>query len=290
MNQRMLIVNDIPGAGKVAGNINLPIISASGIETLLLPTLILSTHTGGDYDHIVRRFMEDSFKAMLSHWLDNDIIFDSYLTGYFANPQQVYDFRAFLDRQARPAEETCLVVDPIMGDGGDFYDGFDHAICGAFQDLLPYCEVVLPNLTEACLMTQTPYEEFMSQDALGQICLKLRQQGARNVVITGIRQDAKSQEIGFFLVNDQFPQGTYISHRYFDTPYFGTGDIVASLVSAGQHHGVALSKTLEFVGQFIEATIESTRALQRPVKLGLHFEQHMDQVISFFKASRKKEG
>lgn len=282
MNQRMLVVNDIPGAGKVAGNINLPIISSAGIETLILPTLVLSTHTGGDYDRIIRRYMDDSFKGMLMHWQANAIYFDSFLTGYFANPQQVFDFKAYLTNNYVPNKSMNLVVDPIMADGGEYYDGFDQKICGAFQSLLPYCDILLPNITEACLLTQTTYKEYFTSDELLSMCLELQSQGAKQIVITGVRLKESQDMIGFFLVNEDFPQGSYILHKYYPQPYFGTGDIVASIVSASLHHNKELSTTLTFIGTFIEKTIESTMILNRPIKMGLNFEQHHHLIQEFF--------
>lgn len=282
MKQRMLVVNDIPGAGKVAGNINLPIISSTGIEALILPTLILSTHTGGDYDQIVRQYMGDSFKGMLNHWQNNAIHFDSYLTGYFANPQQVFDFKEYLQHIYDQEDAINLIVDPIMADAGNYYDGFDQTICGAFQDLLPYCEIILPNITEACFLTQTSYQEFFTSEMLLKMSQQLQDQGAKQIVITGVSDEENSDKIGFFLVNQDYPHGKYILHKYYHEPYFGTGDIVASIISAGIHYRKDILDTLTFTGKFIEETIDSTMALNRPKKMGLNFEQHYALLHAFF--------
>lgn len=272
MEKRILIINDIPGAGKVAANINLPILSACGFETAILPTLVLSAQTGKDFPGVVKHAMGSAFSAILSHWQANAIDFDGILTGYFANPQQIIDFRTFLIRNDSHRSKVFLVADPIMGDQGDFYQGVDREILAAYQSLLPHIDILLPNITEACLLSGIPYRPDLTLEDFRRMGTAIRHKGSHNVVITGVRLPQTPEVIGFLMFNAEHPDGLYLHHRYYPQDFFGTGDVVASLICALYAMGYPLAETIHRVGYFIERVIEATLALKRERKYGLRFE------------------
>lgn len=268
--KRILIVNDIPGAGKVAANINIPILAAAGHEFAILPTVILSTQTGGYYQNIVRHELEDSFQEMLDHWRENQIDFDGYLAGYFSTKEQVHQFAQYVD-QLHP-NQKLVILDPIMGDNGDYYDGFDHTVANALKDLIQHSVIIMPNLTEACLLADVPYKEFMSLDELEALSDQLLSLGCQYCVITGIRfPDEDEASIGFYM-KDAESKGKYIKHRYYDRFYFGTGDVVISSVAAMFFKGMSLEASLEKTGKIIEEVIEQSNTMNREERFGLYFE------------------
>ena len=278
MVKKVLIVNDIPGAGKVAGNINIPILAAAYVETAILPTLLLSTQTGGDYHNIVVRHMDDAFAQILSHWQINQINFDGYLTGYFAKPKQIEDFYSYYKKEKQNHADIKLIMDPIMGDGGDFYDGFNHTILDAFSKLIPYVDIIMPNLTEASLLSGYPYKPHFKNEDYYHMAQTIRQKGVNTVILTGVLKDNK---IGFYLLNADYPQGKYILHTMYKPEMFGTGDIVVSLLTALYVHGYPIVNSLEWIGHFIEKVFELTFSLRRDRKWGLYYEPLLYQINQF---------
>lgn len=282
MVKKVLVINDIPGTGKVAGNINIPMLTAAKIETSILPTLILSTHTGGDYQNIVVSQMEESFGQMLNHWQSYDMTFDGYLTGYFANPQQIDQFSQYY-QTVKQEKDSILVMDPIMGDSGQFYDGFNTTILDAFSKLMPAVDIIMPNLTEAAFLSQLPYKDSFTESDYYTMAKRIYNQGVRNVVLTGVQKG--SDQIGFFLLNKEFPQGKYIMHQCFYPEMFGTGDIVVSLTTALSIHGYSLTEALNWIGRFIESVFEMTFDLNRERRWGLYYEPLLSNIAKFLEES-----
>lgn len=287
MTQTVLIVNDIPGVGKVAGNINLPILTAAQLETAILPTVLLSTQTGGDYDNIVFHRLEEDFAAMLAHWQEIGLSFDACLTGYFAGPQQVASFCDYYRQEKVQNPQLKLVTDPIMADLGSFYDGFDQEIAQTFSQLFQYADLVLPNLTEACILTNTPYCGEEPDPAIYEdLADKLLALGPAHVAITGYRKG--EDQIGFYLKGQGDRQGQAITHRYYDQEFFGTGDVATSLITAFYSQGLAIPEALAEAGPFIEQVIEDTLALKRPRRLGLRFEPMLLNLACYCQDKFKK--
>ncbi|XJS11476.1 bifunctional hydroxymethylpyrimidine kinase/phosphomethylpyrimidine kinase [Aerococcaceae bacterium WGS1372] len=184
MVKRVLVVNDIPGAGKVAANVNIPILSAGRLEVSILPTMVISTQTGESYTEIVRHEFGTNFKAFMDIWEKNDIHFDVVMTGYFSTVEQVEEFRQYYTREKQLNPDMILIMDPIMADHGKFYPGFDNQIAQKFAGLMQLADIIFPNITEACFITDTPYSENFTVDELSNIGEKLIEFGVKYSVIT----------------------------------------------------------------------------------------------------------
>lgn len=273
MNKKFLIVNDIPGAGKVAGNINIPILSAAGFETAILPTLILTTETGTyDPEKVLFHRLGEDFQKMLDIWVELDINFQHFLTGYFAHEDQVSSFRDYFVEVKKSNPEAMLFVDPIMADNGDFYPGFNQNIAQAFENLIAHAEFILPNITEACLLTGHPYKEDLSRDELETMCDTFLEWGCKYACISGIRfHDTHPDKIGFYVKGHDLP-GQWIYHKYFPETFQGTGDVVFSSIAGFYAQGYSIVDAIEMTGPFIEEVIKKTVALERENRFGLYFE------------------
>lgn len=276
MNKKFLIVNDIPGAGKVAGNINMPILSAAGFETAILPTLILTTETGTyDPDKVLFHRLGEDFQKMLDTWVELDINFQHFLTGYFAHEDQVSSFRDYFVKVKESNPDAKLFVDPIMADGGDFYPGFNQNIAQAFENLIAHADFILPNTTEACLLTGLPYKVDLNRDELEEMCDIFLKWGCKYACISGIRfPDTYPEQIGFYIKGQDLP-GQWIYHKYYEQTFQGTGDVVFSSIVGLYAQGYSIVDAIEMTGPFIEDVFEKTIALKRDNRFGLYFEDSL---------------
>lgn len=277
MSKRVLVVNDIPGAGKVAANINIPILSAGGMEVSVLPTMFVSTQTGESYSNIIRHEMNEDFRRTLDVWKNNDIHFDVILTGYFSTIEQLELFTEYYLQEKVRNPEMKLLMDPIMADNGKYYPGFDHRIAEKFSALMKQADIVFPNITEACFITNTPYSELMTVEELNQVSLKLIESGVQYVVITGVRvPESNPNQIGFY-VRGQNDYNKLIMHKYYPEHFFGTGDIVVSSATVWFSRGYSIEDTLLKTGKIIEQSLDNTLALNRDIKWGIYFEPILNQ-------------
>ena len=272
MSKRVLVVNDIPGAGKVAANINIPILSAGGLEVSILPTMFVSTQTGESYANIIRHEMNEDFKRTVEVWKANDIHFDVMMTGYFSTTEQVELFTQYYREEKRLNPELILLMDPIMADHGKYYPGFDHQIAEKFSALMKEADIVFPNITEACFITNTPYSESMTVEELDEVSRKLIESGAKYVAITGVRlPDKMPGQIGFYVRGHNDYQ-KLLMHKYYPQHFFGTGDIVVSSTTVWYSRGLSIEESLVKTGNIIEQSLDNTLALNRDIKWGIYFE------------------
>lgn len=282
MEDNILVVNDLPGVGKVAGNINIPVLSAGQLEVSILPTLLLSTFASGK-GQVIRHCLADDFQAILEHWQELEVKFSTILTGYFGNSQQVLAIKAYVEQQTQAIK---LIIDPTMGDLGKYYKGFDQSISDTMLELIQYADVIMPNITEACLLTNTPYRPDFSIAELEIIGHKLLETGAKHVIISGVSPSAVQLEsIGFLLIRPDVVAELIVHNRY-DQLLYGTGDLAISLLTVLYVAGVPIVEALEMTGRLMESAIESTLKANRPKEAGLRFEPMLVELMQVIQAIR----
>src|SRR5699024_1080599 len=180
-SKRVLPVNHTPGAGKAAATMTIPILSAGGSEVSILPAMFVSIRTGENYANIIRHATNEEFKRTVEVSKANDIHFDVLMTWYFSTTEQVELFTQYYREEKRLNPELILLMDPIMADHGKYYPGFDHKIAEKFSALMKEADIVFPNITEACFITNTPYSESMTVEELDEVSRKLIESGAKYV-------------------------------------------------------------------------------------------------------------
>ena len=221
MYKRVLTIQDISCLGQCSLTVALPILSACGHETCVLPSAVLSTHTGGFTGFTFRDLTED-MPAIRRHWEKEGIRFHAIYTGYLGSQRQIDYVRDFFTGVA--AEGCIKVVDPAMADHGRLYTGFDMDFVEAMKALVAQADYVLPNLTEACLLTGTEYRTDYDRAFIDALLEKLCALGAKNVVFTGVsyapgRTGVVVYEKGCY---------QYYEHEKLPNSCHGTGDIYAS--------------------------------------------------------------
>ena len=221
MYKRILTIQDISCVGQCSLTVALPILSACGVETCVLPSAVLSTHTAGFTGFTVRD-LSDDMPAIKNHWLKEGIRFDAIYTGYLGSTQQI---SYVADIFAETAAEGCVkVVDPAMADNGKLYPAFDEAYVEGMKTLCAKADYVVPNITEACFLAGVEYRAEYDRAYIDLLLEKLTAIGCKNIILTGVSYAAGKTGI-VVLENGNY---AYYEHEMLPNSCHGTGDIYAS--------------------------------------------------------------
>ena len=219
--KRILTIQDISCVGQCSLTVALPILSACGVETCVLPSAVLSTHTAGFTGFTVRDLTED-MPAIKNHWLKEGIRFDAIYTGYLGSTQQI---GYVADIFAETAAEGCVkVVDPAMADNGKLYPAFDAVYVEGMKGLCAKADYVVPNITEACFLAGVEYRAEYDRAYIDLLLRKLTEIGCKNIILTGVSYAAGRTGI-VVLENGNY---AYYEHELLPNSCHGTGDIYAS--------------------------------------------------------------
>ena len=262
---RVLAINDISCVGKCSLTTALPITSACGVECNVLPTAILSTHTGGFSGYTFRDLTED-IGGILHHWKSLDIKFDYIVSGYLGSMAQI-DLVADIKKEFL-AENGKFIVDPVMGDGGKLYTGFTEEYVEKMRDLCKEADYILPNITEAAFLAGIPYpitKENVQKalDKLLELCPM--------PIITGILEQ---DEISVCFTNRKGFAYSF-THDNVQGAFHGAGDVFASAFVGCLARGVKVAESISLASDFTVASIRRS-ALEVPDKrYGLNFEMEI---------------
>ncbi len=218
---KILTIQDISCVGQCSLTVALPIISACGIETCVLPSAVLSTHTAGFSGYTFRDLTED-MPAINAHWQKEKIAFDAVYTGYLGSTKQI-DYVKDIARTVKK-EDGLMIVDPAMADNGKLYPGFDMAFVEAMRSLCAAADYVVPNITEAALLAGLPYETEYDRAYIDRLLAALGAMGCKNIILTGVSY-AEGKTGIVVLENGEY---AYYEHELLPNSCHGTGDIYAS--------------------------------------------------------------
>ena len=181
--KKILTIQDISCVGQCSLTVALPIISACGIETCVLPSAVLSTHTAGFSGYTFRDLTED-MPSIKEHWKKEGINFSAIYTGYLGSTKQIeYVENIFAD----VATDDCVkIVDPAMADNGNLYPGFDKEFVDAMKGLCGKADYIVPNITEACFLTDMEYKTEYDRAYVDLLLKSLSDIGCKNIILTGI--------------------------------------------------------------------------------------------------------
>ncbi|MGQ7318976.1 pyridoxamine kinase [Streptococcus suis] len=281
MVQRLLLANDLPGVGKVALATSIPIAAVCQVETMLLPTVLLSSHTGG-FPDVVIEDMTDLNRAYFRHWKKLNVKVAGILSGYCRNPQQLRQLAMYAKQT-----ETPLIVDPIMGDSGRLYTGFTSSYVEAMKELTQSAKLILPNLTEAALLTDREYVgEHYDFSVIEDLLEALAKQVTADIVLTGISFDDSQIGVAYFQ-QETGEITTYLSKKY-PANFFGTGDILSTLLAVATIEQINLHQAIPLALEFIDKSLRQTLSLNRDLKLGIYFEPFLAELQETFQTLKEK--
>ena len=251
--KKILTIQDISCVGQCSLTVALPIISACGVETCVLPSAVLSTHTAGFSGYTFRDLTED-MPAIKDHWVKEGIAFDAIYTGYLGSTQQI-DYVA--DIFAAVGTKAVKIVDPAMADNGNLYPGFDMEFVEAMKGLCGKADFVIPNITEACFMTGMEYKTQYDRAYIDEILAKLQALGCKNVIFTGISyQEGKTG-----IVVQEGEKYSYYEHDKLPNSCHGTGDIYASAFVGALVRGKSAYEAARIAGDYAVECIKCTAQL-----------------------------
>ncbi len=265
--KRVAAIHDISCFGRCSLTVALPIISAAGIETSVIPTAVLSTHTGG-FEGYTFRDLTDDIWPIVEHWKSLGLHFDAIYTGFlgsFAQLEIVSDAIAALR-----SEDTLVLVDPVMADNGALYSLFPPDFPAGMRTLCAKADVIIPNLTEASLMTGLPYREGPYDKAYVEEMLNaLGALGAKHTVLTGVYFD--DDHLGA-AVSDGAGGVEYAMANRVPGFCHGTGDVFGSALLGAILTGHNLTESAQIAAEFTADSIRRTRAEEVDVRFGVNFE------------------
>ena len=250
--KKILTIQDISCVGQCSLTVALPILSACGLETCILPSAVLSTHTSGFTGFTVRDLTDD-IPAICNHWLKENISFDAVYTGYLGSIKQIdYVKDIFLKLKKR---EGISFVDPAMADNGKLYPAFDNEYVEAMKTLCFCADVVLPNITEACLLTGIEYKEEYDEAYINDLLNGLKQNGAKTIILTGVGYDKESTGVVVY----EKGQISYYKHYRIPRNCHGTGDVYASAFVGLLLQGKSTFEAAAVAADYVVKCIENTK-------------------------------
>ncbi len=250
-NNRILTIQDISCVGQCSLTVALPILSAAGIETAILPSAVLSTHTAGFSGYTFRDLTED-IPAIAAHWQTEKIGFSAVYTGYLGSEQQI-GYVKDIFRTLCP--DGIHIVDPVMGDNGKLYPAFDQNFVAQMKTLTASADIVLPNITEACFLTDTDYRESYDPAYIENLIGKLLAAGAKTVVLTGVSYNPGTTGVVVADGNGS----AYYEHKRIAKSCHGTGDIYASAFVGALMHGKSAYDSAKIAADYTVRCIENTQ-------------------------------
>ncbi len=249
--KRVLTIQDISCVGQCSLTVALPIISACGLETAVLPSAVLSTHTGG-FKGFTFRDLTDDLPKILEHWKKENILFDAFYTGYLGSAKQIAYVRDILHSVRK--KESVNIIDPAMADNGRLYVGFDSAFVEAMKPLIGDADYVLPNITEAALLTGNEYRETYDEKYILKLSEGLVRLGAKTVVLTGVSYSPETTGVSVYANG----QNSYYAHRKISKGSHGTGDVYASSFVGALLRGKSPFDSAKIAADYTVQCIENT--------------------------------
>ena len=262
---RVLAINDISCVGKCSLTVAQPIISACGVTCNVLPTALLSTHTGG-FEGYTFLDLTDNLPPTLAHWKTLGLKFDFIYSGYLGSIRQIRLVLSIIDEFL--AENGKVIVDPVMGDSGMLYDGFTQEFVAEMRLLCKRADFILPNATEACLLADMPYP--LHKDNIKPTLIKL-QELCTFPIVTGILEE---QNIGVYYTS---PKGGLFSfvHENVEGFFCGAGDVFASAFVGCLARDVQVAKAIYLASEFVSRAIRRSAKEVPDKRFGLNFEEEI---------------
>lgn len=267
--KQILLVSDLVGYGNVALSVMIPILSQMGYHVFNLPTTVISnTLDYGKYKILdTTEFMEDTLKV----WEELGFSFDAISTGFIVSEQQM---RLVLNMCREAADRgTRIFTDPIMADAGRLYNGMTLRTVGHMRQIVSVADVIMPNYTEACYLTETDYtEDSLSKEEINRIIDRLRSLGTRSAVITSCLVEGQKQVVGYDAEQQSY---FYIPYEEIPIRFPGTGDIFSSVLVGTSMRGESITEAARHAAWAVQTMIERNAGLSEKYK-GIPVEMFWD--------------
>ena len=263
--KKIALLHDICGVGKAALTNMFPVLSVMGVEPCLIPTVLLSSHTGGYGTPAKEIISPDYVRQCADHYKEQQVTFDMIFIGYLGNTEMadaaLYFMEAFPD--------TLVILDPIMGDHGTYYCNFDRSYGQALQKLLPFADLILPNLTECYLLLNRPFKVPEKVKDIQSLCYDLRQLGANDIIITSVPLEDHPKGIAIW--DDGIFSTIPVKENL--TDFHGTGDVFDGVLICERLNGKSLTESTNAAHAFVCDCIRESCRYDYPKREGLLIEK-----------------
>lgn len=275
LTPRVAAIHDMSGFGRCSLTVAIPILSAMGLQCCPLPTAFLSTHTGG-FEGFTFLDMTDEMPKVARHWKSLDLEFQAIYSGFLGSERQIGMVADFIRDFRSP--ETIVVIDPVMGDHGKVYQTYTPAMCAGTARLARQADVITPNLTEAALLLDMPYEALPSGEAgCREIVERLSLEGQRSVVLTGA--SCEPDLTGAMCFDAGTGRTEAVQTRRVPQEFHGTGDVFTSVLTGALVRGASLPEAARQAVDFVRACAERTALEALPMREGVDFEPLLGLLI-----------
>ncbi len=277
--KRIAVINDLSGLGRCSLTAAIPVLSALGIQACPIPTAVLSAQTGFPGYHLTD--LAADLPGFISHWKSLHLSFDGISTGFLSSTLQAEGVLQFLDEFA--TQDTLVLVDPVMGDDGQVYPGYDAALRRMVYRLVRRAQVITPNLTEACLLAGVDCRSVCSLPAesifraVQELALQLSELGPHTVAITGIHANDHIYNLifdftGFHLVGAPRLGGSFS----------GTGDLFSAVLHGCLLRGMSGTDAARLAVDFLTPALSDTLSSGSDHRQGVLFEPHLSRLLRAF--------
>lgn len=262
-------IHDLSGYGRCSLSVISPVLSVMGIQSVAVPTAVLSTHTGG-FGDVIMNDLTEFMSGALAHYKRISLDFDCIYTGFLGSSEQIDHCLDYIDAY----ENALVVVDPVMGDNGKTYRTYTEDMCRSMVKLVRRADIITPNKTEMYKLLQKPYNPMPLTSQEAKLCLvKLSELGPCQVVITGLElADMTVNNVGYDKSTNTFWR---VVCSYVPANYPGTGDVFASVLVASILMGDSLAIAMERATKFLEMTIKMTYSYGTDPKEGILLEKNL---------------
>lgn len=266
---KLAMISNLTGYGRCSLAVAIPVVSVMGVQACPVPTALYSNHLA--FPTWFHKDLTTEMDGYLNGFGDLNVSFDGIYYGFVGSEQQTAAAEAFFKNQP----QAKVILDPAMGDHGKMYSSLNKAHCEGIKKLIKYSHIFTPNLTEACLLTNTPYSaDGWNDDNLGILADKLHSFGAKQIVITGIR----TTDCYINYISEENCRKA-LSSPIKGQPYHGAGDLFSAVISADTLKGVSLAESVKKASAFVGACVAYSEKAGVPEKEGLLFENCLSLLI-----------
>ena len=281
---KVLVIQDISASCQISMNVAVPILSSLNNSTHMLPTALLSTHTGAGFEDYTYLDLTSEMSKILDHWKQLDLSFDGVLVGYLGSHKQIEIVKRIIKEFATP--EAVIVLDPVMGDHGELYDGFDEEYVQEMRELCQLSTVIIPNLTEAAYLTKIPYQKGPhTAEDVERLMKNIVQLNKKQVVLTGVM--LSENEIGAASMTQKDQQVSYAFSPVYPGRFEGTGDVFSSVIAGFLFQQISLNLAMTSAVEYVEKVIKRTLENRPSLRFGVQFETDLLFLIERLHALKK---
>lgn len=271
---RVAAIHDLSGLGRCSLTVALPVLSVMGCQCAPMPTAVLSSQTGGVTGYTFLD-MTDQMGPIAAHWKAVDARFDAVYTGFLGSEQQIGLVEAFLDDFA--GKDTCVLIDPVMGDDGAAYDTYGEGLIAGMRHLAGRADIITPNFTEAAFLLGLPGDALKNGTVTPEEAVRrLSMEGRRSVVLTGYRRGANT---GSLCLDAKTGQLAVTENPCVEVSFPGTGDLFASVLCGGLMQGRTLPESAALAENFVHDCIVRTAERGLPRFHGVDFEPLLGKLL-----------